>query len=162
MLARAADRSQTGCFTRGYRVINAEDRIAQERAIDDWAQAWSSHDVEALLALHTADALVEDVARGAVFRGKDQLRAFAEAFVAGYPDVTFTLTSRFIAGDHGSAEWVMRGTHLGDRPGLRATGKQVEVRGVSIFEFAHSKIRRCSDYCDMATLLKQVGLMPTA
>jgi ketosteroid isomerase-like protein len=46
-------------------------------------------------------------------------------------------------------------------PGLpAATGKQVEVRGASILEFADGKIRRCSDYWDMATFLKQLGLMP--
>jgi hypothetical protein len=28
-------------------------------------------------------------------------------------------------------------------------------------EFAGEKIRRCSDYYDMATLLKQMGLMPS-
>jgi len=53
------------------------------------------------------------------------VRAFCEAFFMGYPDVTFELTSAFANADRGGAEWVMRGTHLGDRPGLPATGKRV-------------------------------------
>jgi predicted ester cyclase len=55
----------------------------------------------------------------------------------------------------------MRGTHRGDLPGMPATGKQVDVRGASILEFAGDRIRRCSDYWDMATFLKQLGLMPS-
>jgi steroid delta-isomerase-like uncharacterized protein len=95
-----------------------------------------------------------------VSRGRDEVRAFGEAFLLGYPDVTFELTTAFANGDRGGAEWVMRGTHLGDRPGLPATGRRVEVRGASIFEFAGGKIRRCRDYPDMATFLKQLGLLP--
>jgi hypothetical protein len=60
----------------------------------------------------------------------------------------------------GGGEWIMRGTHKGDLPGMPATGRRVEVRGASIFEFAGNRIRRCSDYWDMATFLKQLGLMP--
>jgi steroid delta-isomerase-like uncharacterized protein len=74
--------------------------------------------------------------------------------------VTFELTSRLATGRQGGAEWVMRGTHRGDMPGLPATGKQVDLRGASIFDLADGKIRRCSDYWNVATFLKQLGLMP--
>jgi hypothetical protein len=37
----------------------------------------------------------------------------------------------------------------------------MEVRGASVFEFAGGRIQRCSDYWDMATFLKQLGLMPS-
>jgi hypothetical protein len=45
---------------------------------------------------------------------------------------------------------------------MPATGKRVEVRGASVFEFVGDKIRRCSDYWDMATFLKPLGLMLSA
>jgi steroid delta-isomerase-like uncharacterized protein len=44
-------------------------------------------------------------------------------------------------------------------PGIPATGKQFSVRGVSILELEDGKIRRCSDYWDMAEFLKQLGVM---
>lgn len=72
------------------------------------------------------------------------------------------MTSGFVAGTWAGGEWIMRGTHTGDLPGLPATGKGVSVRGSSIIELQDGKIRRCSDYWDMATLLRQIGLMPTA
>jgi steroid delta-isomerase-like uncharacterized protein len=133
----------------------------QKRAIERWAEFWSAHDMERLLPLFTTDLVYEDVTMGVVNRSAAELRAFGEGFFAGFPDVTFELRSSCADGLSGSAEWVMRGTHRGDLPGMPATGKRVEVRGASIFEFAGERIRRCSDYWDMATFLKQLGLMPS-
>jgi steroid delta-isomerase-like uncharacterized protein len=101
----------------------------------------------------------EDVTMGVVNRGTAEIRAFGEQFFSALPDVTFELRSTFANGTAGGAEWIMRGTHSGDLPGMPATGKRVEVRGASIFEFAGDRIRRCSDYWDMATYLRQLGLM---
>ena len=103
--------------------------------------------------------IYEDVTFGVVNRGRSQLRAFAEPFFSGFPDITFDMQSSFANGSGGGSEWIMRGTHKGDLPGMPATGKRMEVRGSSTFEFAGGRIRRCSDYWDMATFLKQLGLM---
>jgi steroid delta-isomerase-like uncharacterized protein len=134
----------------------------QKRAIEQHWAYWSAHDMERLLPLFTEDVVYEDVTMGVVNRGSAQVRTFGEGFFSGFPDVTFELRSSFANGSSGGAEWVMRGTHTGDLPGMPATGKRIEVRGASIFEFAGDKIRRCSDYWDMVTFLKQLGLMPSA
>jgi steroid delta-isomerase-like uncharacterized protein len=141
-------------------MVGAEDRTTQERVLEDWGRYWSAHDMERLLPLFTDDVVYEDVTLGAVNHGKDELRAFGEGFFAGFPDVTFEVTTRFATVALGGLEWVMRGTHRGDLPGMPATGRSVEVRGASICEVAGGRIRRCSDYWDMATLLKQLGLLP--
>ena len=156
MLASAAEGVQRRPPARGYQMVSAGEQGAAERTIHDWAQEWSSpHDLERLVALFTDDVLYEDVPTGAVSHGKDELRAFANAFFAAYPDITFDLTSAFAKSRQGGAEWVARGTDLGDRPGRPATGKSFELRGASIFEFADGKIRRCSDYRDRVSQLNQ-------
>jgi steroid delta-isomerase-like uncharacterized protein len=138
--------------------ITADD---QRRAIEAWATLWTAHDMGRLLPLFTEDVLYEDVTMGAVNHTPAELRAFGEGFFSAFPDVSFELTSVCADGARGGAEWVMRGTHKGDLPSMPATGRRVEVRGASAFEFRGSKICRCSDYWDMATLLKQLGFMPT-
>ena len=56
----------------------------------------------------------------------------------------------------------MSGTHNGDLPGLPATGNRFSsIRGATIVELAGGKIRRNSDYWDAASLMKQVGLLPS-
>jgi steroid delta-isomerase-like uncharacterized protein len=138
--------------------ISVED---QKRAIEQWGAYWSAHDLERLLSLFTEDVVYEDVPMNVVNRGPAQLRAFGEAIFAGFPDVSWEVLSSFATGTGGGAEWVMRATHKGDFPGMPATGKRIEVRGASIFEFDGDKIRRCSDYWDMAACLKQLGLLPS-
>lgn len=123
-----------------------------------WAY-WSAHDLDRLQPLFTEDVVYEDVTMGVVNHGPAQVRAFGEGFFSGFPDLTFELRSCFADGNGaGGSEWIMRGTHRGDLPGMPATGKRVEVRGASAFEFAGAKIRRCSDYWDMTGFLKQLGL----
>jgi steroid delta-isomerase-like uncharacterized protein/uncharacterized protein (TIGR02118 family) len=147
-----------------YAIVVREQWIidAQQRAIENWAAHWSAHDMTRLLPLFTDDIVFEDVPMGVVNHGLAQLRAFGEGFFSGFPDLTFTLQSSFANGSSGGCEWVMRGTHTGDLPGMAATGKRMEVRGSSTFEFAGDRIRRCSDYWDKATFLTQLGLMAAA
>ena len=143
-------------------MMNATEPTLEERTLEDWGRHWSAHDMDRLLELFTDDVVYEDVTMSVVNHGKDQLRSFGEGFFSGFPDVTFEVTSRAATPTAGGVEWVMRGTHLGNLPGMPATGKQIEVRGASIVAFADGKIRGCTDYWDMATFLKQLGLLPAA
>jgi steroid delta-isomerase-like uncharacterized protein len=136
-----------------------------ERMIDDWAIAWSSgdsNDPERVLALFVDDCVFEDVTFGVVARGKEELRSFVEGAFAAVPDFKYRLTSRFATSQWAAIEWVMSGTHKGDFPGIPATGRRFSsVRGSTILELEAGKIRRESDYWDAATLMKQVGLLPS-
>jgi steroid delta-isomerase-like uncharacterized protein len=126
-----------------------------DKLFADWASAWSLHDPEKVLAVCTDDCVYEDVTMGAVNRGKAEVKAFADAVLAAFPDFTIRLVSGFTAGTWGGAEWTMSGTHRGDLPGLPATGKSFAVRGSTICELRAGKIKRISDYWDMVTFLKQ-------
>ena len=54
----------------------------------------------------------------------------------------------------------MIGTQTGPlKGGIPATNKKFEIKGSSVFSFEGEKIKICSDYCDMMTLMKQIGLM---
>jgi steroid delta-isomerase-like uncharacterized protein len=136
--------------------------VAEDRILDEWAAAWSapSHAIERVLALFTDDCLYEDVTMGVVNHGKEELKAFAELVFAVFPDFKIEMASSFVAERLVRGEWSMSGTHQGAMPGLPATGRRFLVRGATILELQGSKIRRCSDYWDLATFLKQVGLIP--
>lgn len=116
-----------------------------------------------MLGLFTDDCVYEDVTFGFVARGHGELRAFADACFAAVPDFKFKLTAHFAAGSRGSMEWLMSGTHAGDFPGMPATGKPFSgIRGATVCDFGAARIRRCSDYWDAATFMKQVGPLPAA
>jgi steroid delta-isomerase-like uncharacterized protein len=125
--------------------------------LDQWATAWSSHDVQQVFRLFTDDCIYEDVPTGAVNTGIDELRDFAEFFFSVAPDFKVELSKQFGSDRWAAGEWTMSGTQEGDMPNLRATGKSFSIRGATIIELEHGKIRRCVDYWDMAAFLKQLG-----
>ncbi len=128
----------------------------------DFGTAWSSGDPERVLALYAEDALFEVVVLGgAVTRGRDELRAYAAAVYAAFPDFASTPTCGFVAGDRAVVEWVLTGTYTGQFGTLPpGTGQQVEVRVASVLELEGGLIRHDAEYWDLATLLSQLGLLP--
>lgn len=134
-----------------------------ERVLDEWAKAWSAHDIERLVALFTDDCVYEDVALQAVNRGKAELRTFVEQTFATIPDFSLDLTSRFASGDRGAIEWTMSGTQQVDIPGVPATGKSFSsLRAVTIVEFRGGRIHRNTDYWDLANVMRQTGVLPAS
>jgi steroid delta-isomerase-like uncharacterized protein len=115
---------------------------------------------EQLVSLFTDDCVYEDVTMGVVNHGKTEVANFYTLVFAAFPDFKMELTAHFVAGNRAGAEWLMTGTHQGDLPGLTATNKHFSLRGASVFELHDTKFSRCSDYWDMATFLKQIGVMP--
>jgi steroid delta-isomerase-like uncharacterized protein len=131
-----------------------------EHLLDQWVVAWSSGDAERLLPLFTESVEYEDVPFGAASHGRDALRDIATGTFAAFADLKFELKSRFVAADgkSGVIEWIWRGRQTQDFPGLPATNQPFEVRGTTVVEFTGGKISRNSDYWDLATYMKQVGL----
>lgn len=113
--------------------------VASTTVLDEWAAAWSAHDLDRVASLFTEDCVYEDVALGVVNRGKDQLRAFGAAFLAGVPDLRVELTLSIATDDRAAMEWVMSGTHTGDLPAMPASGKSFSIRGATVCELAHTK-----------------------
>lgn len=139
-----------------------ENKVGTEQLLEDWAKYWSSpNDIERLLSLFTDDCVYEDVTFGAVNHGKEELRTFAKGVFAAFPDFKIKNTASFVAGNWAGIEWVFTGTHKGDLPGMPATNKSVSIRGATILELQEGKIKRNSDYWDLATFMKQTGLMPS-
>jgi steroid delta-isomerase-like uncharacterized protein len=127
--------------------------------IREWMDGWNAHDADRVAAVFTDDCVYEDVTFGVVNRGKDELRAFVNGFVAVAPDCAFEPGKSFVAGDFGGAEWTATGTQKGDMPGMPASNRSFSIRGASIFELRDGLLHRCSDYWDMAIFMRQLGFL---
>ena len=126
----------------------------------DYLEAWGEHRTDRVLAFFADDCVYENRARGAVYRGKEELGAWVAANFAAIPDTAFELTSLFASGRWVGCEWVMTGTHTGDLPDLPATGRRFSIMGATIAEVSGGKIVRNADYWDLAGFLRQLGVMP--
>ena len=134
---------------------------ATDEFFERYRAAWNANDGDALTACFTDDCVYTDAALGKVCKGHGQLRDFlAETFQA-FPDFRIESTT-VVTGTDGdyALEWTMSGTQKGNMPNLPATGKSFSIRGATIIELEHGKIRRCSDYWDLAAFIKQLGHNP--
>jgi len=127
--------------------------------VERWAAAWNAHDPAAMAALFTDDGLYEDLGFEWYSGGKAMIASWVEVTTAGVPDVRIELVEAFQAGDRATAEWNFAGTHTGSfAPDLPPTGRAFSVRAASVFELEGDLIRRVTDYYNLATWQRQLGL----
>lgn len=110
--------------------------------LQQFADAWNRHDVDALMSFMTDDCVFEasagpDVA-GTRSVGRAAVRAaYAEVF-ATFPDAHWGNATHFVCGDRGVSEWIFTGT--------RSDGTRVEVQGCDLFRFRDGRIALKNSY----------------
>ena len=100
-------------------------------------------------------------------RGRDEVRAFATAFRAAFPDLGFGGTAALIAeGDYVVGQWEGGGTQTGaafdDMPvgSLPAgTGKKMHFTGTTVLKVENGLITEEIGLDDGVTVLQQLGLI---
>ena len=123
-----------------------------------WIDGWNSGDPEVFVSAFTPDGIYEDVTFGLKKKGSTELRdlhKFFHDFVGG---LYVKLIATHVAAGHGTIEWMFGGKDVG----VFKTGKPFEVQGVSVIEVRGTRISRNLDYYDAATIMKQVGMLPTS
>jgi steroid delta-isomerase-like uncharacterized protein len=100
--------------------------------------AFNRHDLDAIME-YFADDCVFYMPRGAKPRGdryigKSAVRAGLATRFQGIPDVHYGDEQHWVGDNFGISEWTLTGTST--------AGKQIEVRGVDLLEFADGKITR--------------------
>jgi steroid delta-isomerase-like uncharacterized protein len=139
-------------------------RITRRKAVEghvrSYFDAMAARDVKACGEHWHEDAVDEPVPVGPL-RGRPEIEGFLRELWAAVPDMETTVT-RLVAGeDQAAVEWRMRGTFDGAAfQGIEPTGKQVEMRGVDLFEVEGGLLTACTGYYDGAEFARQVGMLP--
>jgi steroid delta-isomerase-like uncharacterized protein len=113
--------------------------------------------LQAILDDYADNAVVEDPLFAAPIVGKAAIAQRKLAEMNSMAGATIDIVHRFAHGDQVVAEWIVRGLHQGDFLGFAATGRQIEVRGVTVVTRAQGKITRESLYYDVAELHRQLS-----
>lgn len=79
----------------GEEVFSAGDLPFDRKLLQDYADAWSSGDSEAVASLYTSEAIRQDTLFSENQQGNSAIKAFATHFFAWYPSVTLTLLETF-------------------------------------------------------------------
>lgn len=77
----------------------------------------------------------------------------------GFPDLSVQIDDLIAEGDKVVSRNTVTGTHLGDFMGLPATGKSVTYDEIFVVRFAEDRIVETWGVVDMASLMRQLGLL---
>ena len=92
--------------------------------------------------------------------GIDTARTYYANYLTGFSDISFTIKDVFGMGNKLAKHWNFKGTHTGVFFGIPATGKKVEVDGVTLVRMENGKIAEEKDFFDNLEFMQQLGLMP--
>ena len=140
--------------------VSAADNAALARKAYD---LWNRRDFDGGAALCAPDVEVVNIATGQTFPGPEGVRRYQQSWATAFPDARVEVTHVIAAEDGAVVEFTGRGTHTGPLAGpqgeIPATGRPVEIRFCDVYEIRGGKIARQRTYFDLATLMRQLGLM---
>ena len=133
-------------------------------AIRTLFDAFNANDLDRAASVVTSDFELVDVATGMTFHGPAGLRLWLEPWLRAAPDAKTEITNVIVAGALVATEHIGRGTHTGPLQSpagdVPPTGRSFELRIAEVYELRDGKIDSLRAYYDIATFLRQLGLMP--
>ena len=132
-----------------------------EKVIAAYGAAWNSHDVDAIIAMHTDDSVFENHTSGGKGVGKVAIREILEGVFAAFPDIRFEARRTYVCDGLVTQEWTATGTlavpYTRGSTTVQPTGRKVSWKGVDIIPFAGNLVARKDVYVDSMEFLKALG-----
>lgn len=85
------------------------------------------------------------------------LKAFYSGLWKAFPDCQLELSNVVTQGDRVATMYTFKATHKDEFMGVPATGKRVEITGMTILRFAGDKCVERWNVVDMLSLMQQIG-----
>jgi steroid delta-isomerase-like uncharacterized protein len=131
--------------------------------IERWLEAWNAHDPQRVASMYIEDAISRDMGRDMALMGREAIAESLSTYMEAFPDITWKVSRFGVDTERRTVylEWHAVGTHEGPYHGMPPTGRSVEVDGCIVFNLASDgKIVSDIGYWDVASMLRQLGLMP--
>jgi steroid delta-isomerase-like uncharacterized protein len=89
-------------------------------------------------------------------RGPEDVKRFHREFHSAFSDFHINIEDQIAEGDKVVSRYTMRGTHQRAFRGMAPTGKEIEIKGVTIFRFSpEGKVVETWDSYDQLSLMRQ-------
>ena len=89
-------------------------------------------------------------------RTPEDVKRFQSEFREAFHNMSLSIDDQIAEGDKVMTRVTLRGTHLGEFRGMAPTGKEIEIKGVSIFRFSsEGKVVESWDALDQLSLMRQ-------
>src|ERR687894_119257 len=89
-------------------------------------------------------------------RGPEDVKRFNREFRSAFPDLRISIEEQIAEGDKVVTRVTFRGTHQREFRGMAPTGKEVEIKGITIFRFSEEgKVVESWDSYDQLRVMRQ-------
>ena len=138
-----------------------ENKIVVRRFYEE---LWNERKVEVAEEIIAADCVTHQLRAGAGDAGTPRtpelIKQHIAAWLAGFPDLHFTVEQLIADGDRVVSYSRMRGTHTGMWLGLAPTGREVSLPMIVIQRIAGGKIAEDWVLVESLGFYQQLGLVP--
>ena len=142
--------------------MHADSAASLGDAIERYNTAWNDRDLDAIVAMHTADMVFANHTAGESAEG-DEVREHIGAIFETWPDIEFSTRRIYVRDGLVVQEWTARATHSkAMRRGqlvAEPTGRRVEWDGMDVIPFEGGLVKRKDVYSDSVSILRQLGLL---
>ena len=122
-----------------------------------YEEAWNQRKLEVVKELVSPSHALQAPTRSGSSIGPGAYQRQIARFLAGFPDLRFTVEDTVTEKDKVVACWTLSGTHKGDYMGVPPTNKKVSVDGMTIHHLAGGKIMDSFTNWDALGLMQQLG-----
>jgi steroid delta-isomerase-like uncharacterized protein len=140
--------------------VDSPERL--EAAIARYNEAWNSHDLDAIMAMHAPDMVFENHTAGERAEG-EAVRGHIGSIFETWPDIAFSTRRLYVRDGLVVQEWTATATHANEmRRGelvAEPTGKKISWDGLDVIPVEDGLIKRKDVYSDSVTILSQLGLL---
>ena len=124
-------------------------------------EVWNKGNPSAIDEMMAPDAIVHGLGEaGRSTTGPEAFKPFQGRLRGAFPDIQVTVEEVIEQGDMIASRWTARMTHQGDDLGIAATGRRVEVTGMSMGRLRDGKLVEGWNNWDTASLMQQIGAEP--
>jgi len=92
--------------------------------------------------------------------GINAFKDYYKNFLVGFSEIKFTVIDAFGQDDRIVKHWRFEGKHSGVFFGIPATGKVVNIEGVTLVKMKNGKILQEQDFMDNLEFMNQLGIIP--
>ncbi len=93
---------------------------------------------------------------------RDGITDFFLTLTRAVPDATITAKDVLVDGDRVALRFILTGTHRGELFGVAATGRSLEVEGITLVHFSDGLVVERWNRLDDMALLTQLGALPVS
>jgi steroid delta-isomerase-like uncharacterized protein len=99
---------------------------------------------------------------GTEVQGPEQFKPFVRNFRDAFPDLRIIVEDMVAESDKVAIRFRVTGTHKGNGLGFPATGRTINLTGMTIIQFASGKLVHGWNNWDQLAMMEQLGITPGA